>query len=80
MRRRSAKRLTQPHLDPATVPLAHFQSPETRAVNEKQERDLKTRIAGLDEVDTVVTDDGLDAADRETLRQHISDLRLEPVR
>ena len=44
-----AAALAQPHLDPATIPLAHFQSPETRAVNEKQERDLKTRIAGLDE-------------------------------
>ena len=38
------------------------------------------RIAGLEEVDTVVTDDGLGAADRETLSQHVPDLRLEPVR
>ncbi|MEX5234346.1 DeoR/GlpR family DNA-binding transcription regulator [Kocuria arenosa] len=38
------------------------------------------RIAGLDEVDSVVTDDGLGAADRETLSRHIPDLRLEPVR
>ena len=38
------------------------------------------RIAGLEEVDTVVTDDGLAAADRETLSQHVPDLRLEPVR
>ncbi len=38
------------------------------------------RIAGLDEVDAVVMDDGLDAAARETLSQCIPDLRLEPVR
>jgi aminocarboxymuconate-semialdehyde decarboxylase len=44
-----AAAFAQPHVDPATIPLVHFQSPETRAVNEKQERDLKTRIAGLDE-------------------------------
>ena len=36
--------------------------------------------ARADEVDTVVTDDGLGAADRETLSQHVPDLRLEPVR
>jgi aminocarboxymuconate-semialdehyde decarboxylase len=44
-----AAAFVQPHLDIATVPLAHFQSPETKAVNDKQEVDLKTRITGLDE-------------------------------
>ena len=44
-----AAQLVQPHLDPATVPLVHFQSPETQAVNAKQEQDLKTRITNLDE-------------------------------
>ena len=44
-----AAQLVAPHLDPATVPLAHFQSPETQAVNAKQEGDLKTRITNLDE-------------------------------
>ncbi|GAA1773846.1 DeoR/GlpR family DNA-binding transcription regulator [Kocuria aegyptia] len=38
------------------------------------------RIAGLDEVDTVVTDDGLDAAGRTALSRSVPDLRLEPVR
>lgn len=38
------------------------------------------RIADLDEVDAVVMDDGLDTAARETLSQHVPDLRLEPVR
>lgn len=37
-------------------------------------------IADLEEVDTVVTDDGLAAADRETLSHCVPDLRLEPVR
>src|SRR5947199_4347107 len=44
-----AAALVKPHLDPATIPLARFQSPETRAVNDKQENDLKTRITGMDE-------------------------------
>jgi aminocarboxymuconate-semialdehyde decarboxylase len=44
-----AAAFVQPHLDPATVPLAHFQSPDTKAVNDKQEVDLKTRITGVDE-------------------------------
>ena len=38
------------------------------------------RIADLDEVDTVVMDDGLDPAAREILSQYVPDLRLEPVR
>src|SRR5215210_5416734 len=44
-----AAAFAQPHVDPSTIPLAHFQSPETRAVNEKQENDLRTRISGFDE-------------------------------
>ncbi|HEX8168565.1 MAG TPA: amidohydrolase family protein [Beijerinckiaceae bacterium] len=44
-----AAQLVAPHLDPATIPLVHFQSPETQAVNAKQEGDLKTRITNLDE-------------------------------
>lgn len=38
------------------------------------------RIADLDEIDTVVTDDGLEATARDILNQHVPDLRLEPVR
>lgn len=37
-------------------------------------------IADLDEVDTVITDDGLDPTSRDILTQHVPDLRLEPVR
>src|SRR3954451_13757063 len=44
-----AAQLVAPHLDLSTVPLAHFQSPQTQAVNAKQEGDLKTRITNLDE-------------------------------
>ena len=44
-----AAQLVAPHLDLSTVPLVHFQSPETQAVNAKQEGDLKTRITNLDE-------------------------------
>jgi aminocarboxymuconate-semialdehyde decarboxylase len=45
----AAAALVQPHLDPNTVPLVRWQSPETRAVNDKQEGDLKTRITGMDQ-------------------------------
>ena len=45
----AAAAIALPHLDPSTVPLLHWQSPETRAVNAKQEVDLKTRITGLDD-------------------------------
>ena len=44
----AAAALAVPHLDPATIPLVRWQSPETRAVNDKQEGDLKTRITGMD--------------------------------
>ncbi|MFI7481736.1 DeoR/GlpR family DNA-binding transcription regulator [Kocuria sp. M1R5S2] len=38
------------------------------------------RIAGLDEVDAVVMDDGVDGPARETLNPSVPDLRLEPAR
>jgi aminocarboxymuconate-semialdehyde decarboxylase len=44
-----AAAFAQPHLDVSTVPLVHFQSPETKAVNDKQEIDLRTRITSLKE-------------------------------
>jgi aminocarboxymuconate-semialdehyde decarboxylase len=37
------------HVDPTTVPLSHYSSPETRAVNAKQDGDMKSRIVGYDE-------------------------------
>lgn len=45
----AAAAYAKPHLDLDTVPLVRWQSPETRAVNAKQEEDLKTRIAPIDE-------------------------------
>ncbi len=56
----AAAKIALPHLDPSTVPLAHFQSPETRAVNAKQEEDLKTRITNMDERLRHLDDMGLD--------------------
>ena len=44
-----AAQLAAPHLDLSTVPLAHFQSSETRAVSAKQEGDLRTRMTNLDD-------------------------------
>ena len=38
-----------PHLDLSTIPLAHFASPETKALNQKQERDRVSRMTTYDE-------------------------------
>ena len=32
-----------PHLDPSTIPLAHFAASDTKALNEKQEADIRAR-------------------------------------
>jgi aminocarboxymuconate-semialdehyde decarboxylase len=39
----------KPHLDMATIPLAHFANAETKALNAKQEADIQTRITSYDE-------------------------------
>jgi aminocarboxymuconate-semialdehyde decarboxylase len=39
----------KPHLDMATIPFAHFASPESQAVGAKQEEDIRSRITGFDE-------------------------------
>jgi aminocarboxymuconate-semialdehyde decarboxylase len=44
-----AAKFVAPHLDPATIPLAHFSSDETRAVNVKQDADIRSRMTGYDE-------------------------------
>ncbi len=44
----AAAALVKPHLDPASVPLAHFSTPETKAVNQRQEADRRARMTGLD--------------------------------
>jgi aminocarboxymuconate-semialdehyde decarboxylase len=38
-----------PHLDTATIPLAHFADAGTRALSGKQEEDIRSRITGHDE-------------------------------
>jgi len=42
-----AAKFVAPHLDWATIPLAHFATPETKALSQKQEADISGR-AGLD--------------------------------
>jgi aminocarboxymuconate-semialdehyde decarboxylase len=44
----AAAAMVKPHLDPASIPLAHFSTPETKAVNQQQEADRRARITGLD--------------------------------
>src|ERR1043166_2814135 len=44
----AAAAIAQPHLDAATVPLAHFATPNVKALNAKQEADRRTRMTGLD--------------------------------
>ncbi len=39
----------KPHLDLATVPLAHFATPDTKALGQKQEDDIRERITGYDQ-------------------------------
>jgi len=38
-----------PHLDPSTIPLAHFASADTKALNQKQENDRRSRMTQYDE-------------------------------
>ena len=41
-----AAEFIKPYLDVSTIPLAHFSSDETKAVNAKQEGDIRSRIVG----------------------------------
>ena len=41
-----AAEFIKPHLDVSTIPLAHFANEETKAINAKQEADIRSRIAG----------------------------------
>ena len=41
-----AAEFIKPYLDVSTIPLAHFSSDETKAVNAKQEADIRSRIVG----------------------------------
>ena len=44
-----AAAFVKPHLDWSTIPLAHFATPETKALSAKQEDDIRSRITGHDE-------------------------------
>jgi aminocarboxymuconate-semialdehyde decarboxylase len=44
-----AAAIAKPHLDLSTIPLAHFATPETKALNMQQDADRYTRITGYDE-------------------------------
>jgi aminocarboxymuconate-semialdehyde decarboxylase len=44
-----AAAFAKPHLDMTTIPLAHFADAATRAVNQKQEGDIVTRITAYDD-------------------------------
>jgi aminocarboxymuconate-semialdehyde decarboxylase len=39
----------KPHLDLATIPLAHFSTPETKALNQQQDTERTPRMVGYDE-------------------------------
>jgi aminocarboxymuconate-semialdehyde decarboxylase len=45
----AAAEFVKPHLDLATIPLAHFATPDTKALNQKQEADRRSRITQYDE-------------------------------
>src|SRR5262249_8737268 len=44
-----AANFVKPHLDISTIPLAHFASAESKALGQKQEDDIRTRITAYDE-------------------------------
>src|SRR3954447_19701658 len=44
-----AAAFVKPHLDMSTIPLAHFASAETKALSQKQEEDIRSRITAYDE-------------------------------
>src|SRR5215472_9782873 len=39
-----AAKFVEPHLDWSTIPLAHFANAETKALNQKQEADIRARV------------------------------------
>src|SRR5277367_5074987 len=39
-----AAKFVEPHLDWATIPLAHFANAETKALGQKQEADIRERV------------------------------------
>jgi aminocarboxymuconate-semialdehyde decarboxylase len=45
----AAGQFVAPHLDVSTIPLAHFASPDTKALNAKQEQDIRGRMTTYDD-------------------------------
>ena len=45
----AAANFVKPHLDLSTIPLVHFASAESKALGQKQEEDIRTRITAYDE-------------------------------
>ena len=45
----AAAKFVAPHLDLSTIPLAHFASAETKALNAKQEQDIRGRMTEYDD-------------------------------
>jgi aminocarboxymuconate-semialdehyde decarboxylase len=43
-----AAEMVKPHLDPSTIPLVHFATAESKALGQKQEQDVASRITGYD--------------------------------
>src|SRR4029077_17757640 len=43
-----AAEFVKPHLEVATIPLAHFGTPRTKALNARQEADRRSRMIGYD--------------------------------
>jgi aminocarboxymuconate-semialdehyde decarboxylase len=56
-----AAEFIKPHLDVSTIPLAHFSSAETKAINAKQEADIRGCMTGYDERFAVMDKMGVDA-------------------
>jgi aminocarboxymuconate-semialdehyde decarboxylase len=56
----AAAALVKPHLNPETNPLVMFATPETRALNQKQEADIRERITGYDRRLADLDDMGID--------------------
>src|SRR5262245_4195248 len=44
-----AAEFVKPHLDLSTIPLAHFATPDTKALNQMQDADRRTRMTAYDE-------------------------------
>jgi aminocarboxymuconate-semialdehyde decarboxylase len=56
----AAAEFIKPHLDVSTIPLAHFATPETKALAQKQEADRRSRITQYDERLKDMDDAGVD--------------------